>query len=997
VTVDGFASSQVLRWGRYASEPSVEQLGRYFTLTAVDLARVARARQDSTRLGYAVQLTTVRFLSTFLTDPTATPPGVVHHVAGQLGIDAQVWDVYCRSRARLVHQQTIRDDFGFHVFGTGTAHVEFLRWLWTRAWTAEDTPSQLLDLASGWLAEHHILLPGFTVLHRLIARARDRAARRAWRVLAGQVTVSQGRRLDQLLVAASAEVGSEHVSELEVLRRQPRNPSIAGLVAALDRLDRIQHLGGDRINAHVVPAGRFKRLASEAATVKAQRVRRRGRAHRHATLVALAHRLHASAHDDTIDVLLLVLQETVGRIKRLGDNERIRTLGDLDDAALLLARAVRMLLDHTIPDVTVRPDVFTELGQADLLTAAETVERLITTPAQRFVEGLDRRYPTIQRFLPQLLQLVTFDATTPNDPVLAAVRHLRAVLDGIADIDDAPLAAVTAAWAPVVRPDTVHVDLRGYTLCTLDALRLALKRRDVFVPAADRWGDPRRLLLDQTVWRKTGPGVLRSLDLNGGARRLLDRLGDELDDAYHHAASVITARPDLITFDHDTGRDRLKVPALAALDLPAGTNELRAAVDAMMPVVELPDVLLYVADLCPYPDAFSDNITSGRSRRDDLALSVCAVLLIQACNVPYAAVARTDIAALTTARLRWVEENYIRPDTITAANNLLVDYQRQIPLVAAWGSGQLTSADGLRFTVPTRSIHTAPNPKYFGTARGVTLFNYVADTFLGWANIVITGTRRDSQFLLDRILDNPTSLDPRTIITDSASASDLIFGLCQLLGYRYSPRLADLPNRRLFRLDRTADYGPLNPLARQRINTELIVNQWDDICRVVGTLHTRAAVPSEVIQALQRGGQPTTLARAIAELGRIPRTIEILGYATDPNQQQRTRVQINRHEGRHALARDVFHGRRGRLYQPYRPGQEQQLAALGLVTNVVILFNTIHINHAVEHLRNRGRPIQPEHLEHLSPLHHERINIHGRYHFRQPTDPQPAITTSRDP
>ena len=93
----------------------------------------------------------------------------------------------------------------------------------------------------------------------------------------------------------------------------------------------------------------------------------------------------------------------------------------------------------------------------------------------------------------------------------------------------------------------------------------------------------------------------------------------------------------------------------------------------------------------------------------------------------------------------------------------------------------------MRFVVPVRSIHAAPNPRYFGAARGITLFNYVADNFLGWANIVITGTKRDSQFLLDRILDDPTTLDPKEIMTDTASASDLVFGLCQLLGFRYPP------------------------------------------------------------------------------------------------------------------------------------------------------------------------------------------------------------------
>ncbi len=659
-------------------------------------------------------------------------------------------------------------------------------------------------------------------------------------------------------------------------------------------------------------------------------------------------------------------------------------MGELDDAALVLAQAARVLLDETIAEPAIRLEVFTQLARTELEKAVTVVERVVTVPAERLSTGLDRRYPSVRRFLPELVRLVSFDATTKADPVLAAVRHLVALERGTATMDGAPLGVVSPAWRSLVQPKPDLIDRRSYTLCTLEALRHAIRRRDVFVPAALRWGDPRRLLLDKATWRANQAQVLRSLDLTGGSRRFLDRLGDELDAAYHHAAAVVARQPELIVFDHDVGRQRFKIPPLDALAVPESTTAFRDRLSALLPAAELPEVMLEVDAWTGFSEPMTDNVTGGETRAGDLAVSVCAVLVVQACNVPYSAVARRDVPALTEARLRWVEENYVRADTITSANARLVEHQRRIPLVAHWGGGQLTSADGMRFVVPVRSIHTAPNPRYFGAGRGITLFNYVADNFLGWANIVITGTKRDSQFLLDRILDNPTTLDPKEIMTDTASASDLVFGLCQLLGFRYSPRLADLPSWRLFRISASADYGVLDPLSRRRINTALIREHWDDICRVAGTLQTKAAVASEVIQALQRGGRPTTLARALAEIGRISRTIAILDYVTNPAQRRRILVQLNRQETRHQLARDVFHGRRGHVYQAYRPGQEQQLGALGLVTNVLTLWNSGYMNHAVDHLRAEGIAITDEDLEHLSPLQHEQVNLHGRYVFSMP-------------
>jgi TnpA family transposase len=110
-----------------------------------------------------------------------------------------------------------------------------------------------------------------------------------------------------------------------------------------------------------------------------------------------------------------------------------------------------------------------------------------------------------------------------------------------------------------------------------------------------------------------------------------------------------------------------------------------------------------------------------------------------------------------------------------------VDYQTTIPITAHWGGGEVTSADGLHFTVPVQSISTRPNPRYFGTGRGVTFFNYVADNYIGWANVLVPETLRDSQYILDGLLHNHSSLDPREVMADSGAASDLIFGLFKLL------------------------------------------------------------------------------------------------------------------------------------------------------------------------------------------------------------------------
>ena len=102
---------------------------------------------------------------------------------------------------------------------------------------------------------------------------------------------------------------------------------------------------------------------------------------------------------------------------------------------------------------------------------------------------------------------------------------------------------------------------------------------------------------------------------------------------------------------------------------------------------------------------------------------------------------------------------------------------------------------------------------------GITYYNFTSDQFTGFHGIVIPGTLRDSLFILEGLLEQETGLRPHEVMSDTAGYSDLVFGLFWLLGYQFSPRLADL--RRVSVLaDRPAGRlrRALDGLARQRIN-----------------------------------------------------------------------------------------------------------------------------------------------------------------------------------
>ena len=123
-------------------------------------------------------------------------------------------------------------------------------------------------------------------------------------------------------------------------------------------------------------------------------------------------------------------------------------------------------------------------------------------------------------------------------------------------------------------------------------------------------------------------------------------------------------------------------------------------------------------------------------------------------------------------------------------------------------------------------------------------------------------------------------------------------------------------------MDKQADYGAFNGLTQNKVNPKLIVAHWDDLLRLAGSLKLGRVPAAGLIRTLQTHERPTQLARALTELGRVIKSLYLLAYLDDEALRRRILGQLNRHEGRHALARTVFHGQRGELRQRYRQGQE---------------------------------------------------------------------------
>lgn len=641
---------QQARFGHYTEPPTPAQLARYFHLDDTDREVIRSKRSDYSKLGFALQLCTVRFLGTFLARSLDVPEVCIEHLANQLGIEdiSELSRYENRGPLHVEHAEEIRQIYGYRLFGQTPEAFQFIRWLYTRAWLSAERPSVLFDMATAWLVEHKVILPGPSVLERAVAAIRDRAEQRLWVMLAAMPDSLQRNNLLSLL----AKVEGQRSTYLDYLRRPPVRVSGPGLVEALERFDMLRALGVGQIDLSAIPTSRVKALARYAVISKAQAVEDLEPQRQIATLLAFAQVLEADAQDDALDLFDLLVSGVFKDAVKSGEEQRLRTLRDLDEAARSLKDACEILVDPAYPDDGVRQIIFQHIPPDHLSTAIQQVATLTRPPNTNYWERLASSYRSVRRYLPKTLATIEFQGLPISQPVLEAAAFLRS-LDAPEKprprVNDAPRGIITSKWRPLVVEQRRRINLTFYTFNFLNQLQDGLHRRDIFVSPSQRWNDPRLKLLQGKTWEEIRPRVCRVLGLTTDPHYELERLSEQLDAAYHRTAANLADNPS-VRIEPKDGHDRLIVTGLDALPVPDSLAHLEEYVAHSLPLVELPQILLEIHARTGFLDEFF-HISEMQARADDLPISLCAVLMAEACNIPLEPLIRPEIPALTRERL----------------------------------------------------------------------------------------------------------------------------------------------------------------------------------------------------------------------------------------------------------------------------------------------------------------------------------------------------------
>src|SRR2546428_4435377 len=752
------------RWQRFPETIPQDDLAVYFLLSADDQREVNRQREPFNRLGYALQLCTLRYLGFVPTDFKATPEVAVTFVAEQLAIAPRVLTLYDNRRTQSDHRLSVWAYLGFRQ-ATPLDVYALQTWLLARA-LEHDNPTLLLPLACEKLHRERIVRPGVTRLERFIATAREKAHDETFRQLTPLLTDDRKTLLDGLL-QPDATTGR---TLLSWLRQEAVSHAASHIIATLTKIVFLQDAGVDQWNLASLNPNRAKWLAQIGWKSTNQSLQRMAPERRYPVLVAFLQQALLHHTDVAVELFDQCVWDCHSEAKQELEEFRKAVAHSTNEKLKLFRELGHVMLDDEIEDPDVRAVSFERVTIKAMQEALAETQGLIRPRPDDAIDFFGKRYSYLRQFVPLLLHTLTLRAQGPDNTVLRAVEVIR-------DLDrmptrrpvpkDAPLALVTDAWRPYIREPDGEISRRSYELCTLGHLRSALRSGSIWVEHSRRYADPDTYLIPPAEWPSRRLEVIRQTGTPGeGLQRLVER-ETELEACLGQVEKLLARKDSPVRIEDD----ELILSPLGAERPPASGEALEDLITARLPQVDLTELLIEVDAWTHFSDHFV-HAARAETLRPTLLPPRYASVLAHACNFGLEQMAHsTDISY---RQLAWCTMWYLREETLEAAFTNLVNYHHKLPLSQARGSGLLSSSDGQRFPVSGKNRYARAFPPTLGYGQGLTFYSWTSDQLSQYGSKPVIITARDATYVLDAILGNETELAILEHTTDTAGVTVIL-------------------------------------------------------------------------------------------------------------------------------------------------------------------------------------------------------------------------------
>lgn len=250
-------------------------------------------------------------------------------------------------------------------------------------------------------------------------------------------------------------------------------------------------------------------------------------------------------------------------------------------------------------------------------------------------------------------------------------------------------------------------------------------------------------------------------------------------------------------------------------------------------------------------------------------------------------------------------------------------------------------------------------------------------------SVVISSAESEAAYVIDGLMHNEV-VQSSIHSTDTAGYSEVIFGVCNLLGIAFAPRIKNFKKQQLYSFEKRSKLKAkgYDILPSKRINLGLILDNWDDILRFIATIKLRETPASQLFRRLSSYSRQHPLYAALKEYGKIIKTMFLLKYIDDLELRQAIEKQLNKQENSNKFGKAVFHGNN----REFRQGtKEEQMIAEGckrLIENSIICWNYLYLSQLIFDAESDG---DRDHIigtiRNGSVVTWQHVNMQGEYNF----------------
>lgn len=954
---------------------SREELIRRATLTHEDTVQINQCRGNANQFGFAYQLGFVRLLNRFpVQKPFEIAIDLLMFIGNQLNADPEIIHHYEKRQPTISeHQSKIREYLKKRDLIGGEVGL-LKRFVFEKACRTEQI-SGLTSMVQEFLREQGILEPSSRVLVRLIKEQRKGAQQFIFGKIMETLPPGMAERVDAII-----EVPSGRISDFQYLKEPAARPSSDAIIALTEKLKFIQATGILVVDLTWLNNNYQRNLALYAKRCSADRLKVISPPRRYAALICF---LKQTFHE-TIDQLIDTFDKLVGKICKHAENDLNKDLTShrqvVQQALSMFQELGQVILDENLKDKEVRSILFKKVSKTALSAQLKDLEIWPGGKNGHMFDGVLNRFGYIRKFFPAFLEALNFEGNGCDNTLVDGIATIKGLGN---DREKKLLENISTDFIPGKFQQWLYdaglVSRRTFECVLLLVIRDEIRAGNLCVTHSKRFGRFDNFFIPAAKWETVRESFFREAELPSNPKEAIAYLKIRLATSYDRFLETLPGNAyakiegDTWKLSVDPGEELAEKDAF-------NLTILKQWLAKSMRTIRLPELLIEVDNKLHFTKSFLSP-TLHESRPPEEICNLLVAIMAYGCNIGPSTMARLT-RGTSYDQIRRITDWQLTPENQKAALSVVVNALTALDASRIWGDGTSSSSDGQRFYMPRKTLRQTYSPKLSDYA--LEFYSFVADNYAPFYSVPIECAERDAAYVLDGLLYNESDLVPMEHYTDTHGYTEINFAAFAMLGRKFAPRIRGIQHQRLYRIDRSRSYGALEPMVTKKdhtINPEPIENDWNNMGHFYASLKTGHATASVALKRLVSLSKRNHFYQANRELGRIFKTEFILEYLSKPSLRHRIRQGLLKGEQLHSLARQVFYGKRGKIYSRDLDEQMSTCSCLTLILACIIYWQAREIARVTSSgsQSTAGCDLDFSLLEHVSPIEWDNVVLYGEY------------------